>query len=71
MKDEAILKVLNNANLIISDAPTTESLTCEEECQAKLVVAIAACNLLGNPLTTVACIAAAQKAHEKCSDKCD
>lgn len=71
MKDEAILKVLNNLNLIISDAPTTERLTCEEECQAKLVIAITACNLLPDPFTKVACIAAAKKAYENCSDKCD
>lgn len=45
MKDYAILKVLYEANLIDIHGPQAIDLTCEEECKAKLAIAIAACNL--------------------------
>ncbi|MEH7131804.1 hypothetical protein [Priestia megaterium] len=71
MKNEAILKILQEANLIDSSQPTTEDLTCEEKCEAKLAVAIAACALFPDPFSKAACVAAAKSAFDKCSDKCD
>ncbi|WP_142393522.1 hypothetical protein [Bacillus sp. GBSW2] len=71
MNDEQILKPLRDSGLIIMDSPhQLESLTCEEECQGKLAVAIAACSLLPDPLSKVACIGAAKRAYENCSQKC-
>ncbi|MGR5999577.1 hypothetical protein ACT7C7_08940 [Bacillus cereus] len=71
MKDEAILKALSNANFINTDVPTTEALTCQEECEAKLAIAIAACNLLPDPLSKITCMKFAHDAFDRCSDHCE
>lgn len=72
MKDEQILKPLRDSGLISMNTPhEPEDLTCEEECQGKLAVAIAACSLLPDPISKAACIGAAREAYENCSKNCN
>ncbi|MCY7802291.1 hypothetical protein MOA81_01510 [Bacillus spizizenii] len=71
MKEESILKALQQSKLIESDQPITEDLTCQEECEAKLAVAIAGCALIPNPIAQIACMEAARRAFDRCSDECE